>query len=88
MGQRWQRMEDFYMDELHKMHAFINDFWQFIKTHFDARDQGDEYWQEVVTKVSAMCKKYDNHPAVVQTILGYIDYLEHEGSGRERRKIQ
>ena len=76
------------MEELQKMHSFINDFWQFIKNNFDATDVPDSYWPKVVEEVSGICKKYDNHPAVVQTILGYIDYLEHEGSGRERRKIQ
>lgn len=76
------------MDELHMLHSFINDFWQFMKAYHSVSDKDDKYWQEVTTVVSKICKKHDNHPAVVHTILGYVDYLEHEGSGRERRKIQ
>lgn len=76
------------MDELKMLHSFVNDLWQFMKAYHDGHDKDDEYWAEVVNVVSKIGKKYDNHPAVVQTILGYIDYLEHEGSGRERRKIQ
>ena len=76
------------MDELKMLHSFVNDLWQFMKTYHDGYDKDDEYWVEVVNVVSKIGKKYDNHPAVVHTILGYVDWLEHEGSGRERRKIQ
>lgn len=75
------------MDDLKMLHNFVNDFWQFMKAYHDGHDQPDEYWQEVVTVVSKICKKYDNHPAVVNTILAYADWLEHEGSGRERNEL-
>lgn len=73
------------MDDLKMLHSFVNDLWQFMKAYHDGRDKDDEYWQEVVNVVSKIGKKYDNHPAVVHTILGYVDWLEHEGSGRERK---
>ena len=76
------------MDELHMLHSFINDFWQLIKKHpkVTPEEDTDQYWAEYVEQVSGLCKKYNNHPAVLHTVLGYSDYLEHEGSGRERRK--
>ena len=73
------------MDELKMLHSFVNDLWQFMKAYHDGCDKDDEYWAEVVNVVSKIGKKYDNHPAVVHTILGYVDWLEHEGSGRERK---
>ena len=72
------------MDDLRMMHSFINDFWQFIKVNFDATDAPDSYWPKVVEEVSGICKKYDNHPAVVKTLCGYLDYLEHEGCEKEQ----
>lgn len=74
------------MDELKMLHSFVNDLWQFMKAYHDGHDKDDEYWGEVVDVVSKIGKKYDNHPAVIHTILGYVDWLEHEGSGRERHK--
>ena len=73
------------MGELKMLHSFVNDLWQFMKAYHDGHDKDDEYWAEVVNVVSKIGKKYDNHPAVVHTILGYVDWLEHEGSGRERK---
>lgn len=73
------------MDDLKMLHSFVNDLWQFMKAYHDGHDKDDEYWAEVVNVVSKIGKKYDNHPAVVHTILGYVDWLEHEGSGRERK---
>lgn len=75
------------MDDLHKMHAFMNDFWQFVKNNFRADGKDEQYWLDLVDEVSRLGRKYNNHPAVVKTICGYLDYLEHEGSGRERTKI-
>ena len=76
------------MDDLHKMHAFMNDFWQFIKTHFTADEHDEQFWADTIGAVSALAKKYDNHPAVVQTMIGYMDYLEIEGCGRDREEVR
>lgn len=71
------------MDDLKLFHAFINDFWQFVKAHWTLIPN-DEHWTEVLRESKALTTKYNNHPAVIFTMLGYLDYLEHEGSGRER----
>lgn len=71
------------MDNLHMMHSFINDFWQFIKGNYVAPDR-DDYWDAVAKEIDAIASKYNRHPAVVKTLMGYMDYLEHEGCGRER----
>mgnify|MGYP006916234360 FL=1 len=74
------------MDELHMLHNFINEFWQLIKKHPNVapEEDTDKYWADYTEEVSALCKKYDNHPAVIQTLCGYSRYLEAEGSGRNR----
>jgi len=75
------------MDELHMLHSFINDFWQYIKEFHDMRDADDARWADATGKASALSKKYDNHPAVLQTIVGYLNYLGCEGAGRERNEL-
>ncbi len=74
------------MDDLHMMHSFINDFWAFIKTHFTGDPKDDAFWREVVDQTDEIAKKYNNHPAVVQTMIGYLNYLDCEGSGKERKR--
>ncbi len=73
------------MDELKMLHSFVNDLWRFIKVYHDARGVPDRYWDEVISEINTLCGKYDNHPAVVRTVLGYADWLEHEGAGKEKR---
>lgn len=73
-------------EERATFYKFICDFWNLMKSNFRADPNDDKYWAEWVQGISALSKKYDNHPAVLHTLLGYSDYLEHEGSGRERRK--
>lgn len=64
------------------MSAFMQDLWSFIKSNWTADANDDEYWGKLISEISKIGKKYENHPAVVHTLLGYVDYLEHEGSGR------
>lgn len=74
--------------ELKEMHAFMNDFWQFIKRNFTADpDASDEYWNGIAVEVDAISKKYNEHPAVVKTLVGYLNYLGAEGCGKEGKKI-
>lgn len=75
------------MDELKLFHSFVNDFWQFVKRNWTADPEDNQYWLDITAEVSALSKKYNNHPAVMQTLCGYMDYLEHEGCGVERHKI-
>lgn len=74
------------IDGLNNFHGFINDFWQFVKRNWTADPADDIYWANLTTEVSKLCKKYNNHPAVVQTMLGYLNYLDCEGSGKERKR--
>lgn len=74
------------IQDLKMMHSFINDFWSFIKTHFTGDPKDDAFWEETVFAVKDLSKKYNNHPAVVQTICGYLNYLDCEGSGKERKR--
>ena len=57
---------------------------EFVLSEGDAKEKlGFDY--EIISTITKIGKKYENHPAVVHTILGYVDYLEHEGSGRSRK---
>ena len=74
------------MDDAKMLHSFVNDLWQFMKEFHDMRDADDMRWADATGKASAMCKKYNNHPAVLQTTVGYLEYLGVEGSGRDRKE--
>lgn len=73
-------------DELHRMHDFVCDFWQFMKTHFKADPKDDAFWEDTVFAIKELTEKYNQHPAVIQTLMGYLNYLDCEGSGKERKR--
>lgn len=75
------------IDETSKtvMSEFMQDLWRFVKAHWTADPDDDEYFLRLIDVVTQIGKKYGNHPAVVKTMCGYMDYLEHEGCGIERK---
>lgn len=63
------------LEELKRIHAFMNDFWQVIKSTLHG-DGSDAYWKQVIDGCGASTKKHGEHRLMQMLVLAYLDYLE------------
>lgn len=52
-----------------------NECWEFYKRNYIPED-GDQYWENLVTEAKGIGKKYNSHPLAVKHLMGYMDIIE------------
>lgn len=70
---------------LYKVHAFINDLWQFMKPTWQPEDI-EAYWTDLIDRADALIDKYSDLPIAKKFVVAYLEHQDSAWKEIERGK--